>query len=479
MAPRVVPSVAERHLLGRFSYGVTPQLFKAAQAAGGSRAWFEAQLSPGTIGDAAADEMRAWYPYLDKTPQQLWYDDQEGIRPSWEVGIDLQRWSVMRRTFSNRQLHEHMTEFWSNLLHVPAPGDKSWPHRSRYDATIRKHALGRFDDMLVACDLHPSMGAYLDNAQSTAGNINENLGRELLELHTVGIEAGYTEEDVRNSAYILTGWRVDMWDTWRGYYSYADHWTGPVKVLDFTDPNSSLDGRALSKRYLRYLAQHPATAQRIARRLCVRFVSDTPSEAIVSAVAAAFLNSGTDIKTTLRTLVDHPDFAAAVGQKTRTPSEDAVATIRALGIKVHAPTKRDDFALINIWQLANMGQQPFDWPRPDGFPDVADAWSGVSRVLGSWQVHWALAGGYWPKTGATYRSKAKWMPVLPAKFSVVVDDISRRVLSRPATPTLQQAVTAFTGIQPWERIRTADDIGDYRMTKLLSVVLDTPAHMSR
>ena len=477
--PRRVPTAADRHLLTRFSYGVTPELVDRAYAAGGARRWFERQLTPTTIPDQRAGAMRSWFPYLDKTPQQLWAANLDGVREGWEVGADLQRWTLLRRAFSTRQVHEQMTEFWSNLLHVQAPNGKAWPFRSDYDTTVRKHALGRFDDMLVACVLHPSMGCYLDNAQSTSVDLNENLGREVLELHTVGINAGYTEAQVVHSARILTGWRVDERKTWNVYYSEADHSTGPVQVLGFSDPNGSRDGRELSGRYLRHLARHPATATRVARRLCTRFISDAPSKAVVAHVAQAFTQSGTDIKATLRALTSHPEFAASIGAKTRTPTDDAVATIRAVGVAPQRPVEFDDFANAFVFQVGNMGQQPFDWPRPDGFPDVADAWTGVSRMIGSWQAHWQLAGGYYPRGAATYRSHAQWLPTLPVTFAELVDDVSRRLLARPATAQLKRAATAYTGIQPAERISRPSDISEYRLAKLVTVVLDTPAHMSR
>ncbi len=477
--PRRVPSVADRHLLNRFSYGITPQLLMSSREAGGARAWFANQLWPGRIKDAYAGSMRAWFPYLDTAPETLFDLSRSGRRPGYENGADLQRWTLLRRTHSERQVHELMTEFWSNLLHVASPEAKSMPHRARYDATVRTHALGRFTDLLVACDLHPAMLSFLDNAVSTAREINENLGRELLELHTVGIAAGYGEDQVRQSANILTGYLVDRLNTQRAYYSPADHVTGRVQILGFDDPNGAYDGRPVAQRYLRYLATHPLTAQRVAHRLCVRFVSDNPSPAIVDAVAQTFTRSGTDIRATLRTLVDHPDFASSVGAKTRTPTEDGVATLRVLGVRPRAPKVRDDFANMFVFQIGATGQKPFDWPRPDGFPDVADAWTGVTRMLGSWKMHWAIAGGYWPRGQVDYRPPHSFLPALPLKFKAVVDDLSRRLLSRPATAALQQAATAYTGIQPWERIATKDDIRLGQMVKLISVVLDTPAHMSR
>jgi uncharacterized protein (DUF1800 family) len=477
MPARRIPAPADRHLLNRFSYGITPALTGECRRAGGGLAWFEAQLNPSSISDTAADPLRDWFPALGWTPQKVWEEAKAKRYSAWEVGIDLQRWSLLRRVYSRRQVHEQMTEVWSNLLHIPSPVQGVFPHRANYDATIRQHALGRFDQMLEACTLHPAMGLFLDNCQSTKDDLNENLGREVLELHTVG--GGYSETDVRDSARILTGWFVDHKYPPDVRYVAANHYTGPVKVMGFTRANGDADGQALSKAYLAFLARHPNTAMRIAHRLCVRFVSDTPSAAIVEAVAAAYSSHDTDIKATLRALVTHPDFGSDVGGKVRTPTEDGVATARAIGVRAGRPSTALDFGNAFAWQVQSMGQAAFDWPRPDGFPDTNDAWCGVTRILSSWQVHWSLAGGYAPSSGATYRSVEEWLPPLPARFSAVVDDLSRRVLARPASAALQRAASAFTGVAPTTVIRTAADIPKFRMTKLVSIVLDTPTHMSR
>jgi uncharacterized protein (DUF1800 family) len=404
--------------------------------------------------------------------------DETGGPKGYEVSADFGRWTLMRRLISRRQVHEVMTEFWSNLLHVPSPETKSWPWRPRYDTVVRQYALGRFDDMLVACVLHPAMGCYLDNARSTAKTPNENLGRELLELHTVGV-GGYTETEVRNSALILTGWLVDVFGTYAAAYSPANHWTGQVKVLGFTDANANPDGRDVATRYVRYLANHPTTARRVAQRLATRFVSDAPSAALVSDLAGVFTASGTDIPTTLRALVRHPEFLASVGAKVRTPVEDAINTCRVLGVKAQSPTGDASFANAMLGQVASMGQRPFDWGRPDGFPDAGEAWTGVTRVLNAFDIHKNLAGGYYPSRDVTYRSDTYWLPPLPATLGQVVDSVSRRLLARPANDTLLAAVSARLELDLSYRVAIPADMQSWRMRPLLGTVLDSPEHMTR
>ncbi len=477
--PVPVAATQLRHLLSRFSYGVTPRLVTEAEQAGGGLAWFEAQLRPASVPDAGAAAMLDWFPYLRLTPGDLWDVHEAEERYGWDLMHDLAGWTTLRRMRSQRQLVETMVDFWSNLFHVPGWAENAWPHRIAYDRMIRGRALGRFDDLLVAAVLHPAMGCYLDNAVSTKTSVNENLGRELLELHSVGVDAGYTEDHVRHSAYILTGYRVDMWDSWASFYATDDHWVGPVSVLGFQDPNGSRDGRAMTVRYLRYLAHHPATARRIARRLCVRFVSDTPSVSIVSAVASAFTSSGTDIRAALRALVTHPHFAASVDAKVRTPAEDTIAAYRLLGARPSAPTSDDAFARAVVWQLESQGNRPFDWPAPNGFPEVGAAWTSVGRVLLSLDTHLSQAGGWWPSQDVTYPTVGQRLPTLPARFDAIVDHVARRVLQRPAGAALQTAARQRVEVGAATTFDSADDFGEWRMTLLLATVLDSPAHAAR
>ena len=468
--------------MNRLTWGATPQLAKQVRAAGGPGAWFEAQLEPTAVPDRFAADLQSWFPNTLYDAQLLWKRHKGGIYPLWQVAADLQSWTLLRRIHSNRQLHEVMTDFWSNLLHVPAADDKSYTWRWSYDATLRRHALGRFDEMLQAAITHPAMGCYLDNAQSSDTELNENLGRELLELHTVGVRAGYTEDDVKMSARILTGYNVDMWDTFDAWYAKFDHFVGPVRVLDFSDPNAERDGRAVTRRYLRYLAHHPITARRIARRLCVRLVSDAPSAALVTAVADAYLASGTDIKSTLRALVRHADFAGAAGAKVRTPVEDAVAMYRVLGVRPVKPTEGDGaFAKDFHWLVATMGQQPFDWPRPDGAPDIGESWAGVSRVLNCFEAHHSAAAGWWPSKDVTYRNEVSWLQglTLPATLDQVSDHISRQLLCRPATDQLKEAAATRLELPRTYVVKQLSDIAMWRLQYVLAAALNSPDHMHR
>ena len=308
----------DRHLASRFSYGVTPDLARDVRKAGGARSWFERQLKPNSIKDKKAGRLQAWWPSLKRGPKELWERQITGVEGGWEVMNNYARWSMMRRMVSKRQVFEVMAEFWENHLHVPALGDAQFTHRVDYGNQIREHALGRFDEMLLATSTHPAMLIYLDAAESTKEHPNENLGRELLELHTVG-EGSYGEKDVKGSARILTGWSVDMWETWRPEYHEDDHYLGTVKVKGFKDKNRKANGKRLTADYLRYLAHHPDTAEHLATKLCEKFIGDKASKSLVKKLAKVYLDNDTAIVPVLRALVDSDQFRHSIDDKVRDP----------------------------------------------------------------------------------------------------------------------------------------------------------------
>jgi uncharacterized protein (DUF1800 family) len=479
--PGELPTEAGLHLGSRFSYGMTPALHAEQSALGGPEAWFAAQLVPAAIADPVADQFQSWWTSIDLNAAALWKREQDGVEGTWVAMANYQRWCLLRRIYSKRQVLEVVTEFFENHLHVPPHDDGVFGFRSDYGKVIRSHALGRFDQMLVAAITHPAMGISLDNASSTKSAPNENLGRELLELHTVG-RGNHTEDDVKNSARILTGYRVDMWRTWNSWYDNPSHYTGAVKVLDFTHANTAADGRPVAEAYLTYLAHHPATARRLAKKLAVRFVSDSPSEALVSHLADVYLAGQTAIIPVLQALVAHPEFAAAAGAKVRTPTDDVVATYRALDIAVNRPTVDDSTANAILWQTSNVGLTPFGWARPDGQPEGGAAWSSASRVLASFELHYNACGGWWPTRDAAYHPLTYWVPLTgtqSVRLDALVDFVSRRLLCRTASARVVEAACLASGYAASTPITLNHSIVKWGMPVLLTTVLDSPEHMSR
>jgi uncharacterized protein (DUF1800 family) len=327
--------------------------------------------------------------------------------------------------------------------------------------------------------VHPAMGLYLGNAVSDAEHPNENQGRELLELHTVGLAAGYTEAHVVSSARILTGWQVDMWDTWKGGYNEMAHWTGKVRVLDFRSANTSEDGRRLTRDYLHYLAHHPATAQHIAAKLATVFVSDAPPRSLVNHLAKVYLAHGTQIRPVLQALVDSSAFADSMGAKIRDPESDLVATYRLMNVKVAKPDADDRAAHQLLWQAEGMGMMPMSWPAPNGQPIVGAAWASPSRVMGSMGTHYSMANGWWPNKGIHYPTPASWLPQAATRFDDLVEHLAQGILHRHASPTLQQACREAVGLSASAQITTDHPLVKWEFGRLLTTFFDSPDFLRR
>ncbi|MFC7479250.1 DUF1800 domain-containing protein [Luedemannella flava] len=379
------------HLLKRATFGpVLPDLLAVRQL--GLDAWLDRQLDPKNIADPEGDRVAALYPTTGMSTAQI---RGKVKQYAWDSMYELGHATLARQMWSSRQLYEVMVDFWANHLNVTNPFDGGWDTRAPYDKdVIRKHALGRFSNMLHDSARHPAMLRYLDNASSDRRNVNENYGREVLELHTVGVEARYTQKDVRHSAYIMTGRTVD--DQGRFRYEKYRHWTGKVKVLGFTHKNSSQSGGlAVGDAYLNYLAKHPKTAERIARKLAIRFVTDRPPKELVDRLAKAYLDNGTAIVPVLKLLFRSIEFWVATGLKTRRPLENLVATSRVLGVRPGTAAKQTREGVEGLYWLSDqLGHTPLGWLPPDGYPDVQTQWNSAHATLGVWNSHRALSEGW-------------------------------------------------------------------------------------
>jgi uncharacterized protein (DUF1800 family) len=470
-----VPTAAERRMLSRMGTGYTRTQLASLRAAGSPTKWFEQQLAPSTVAEPAImTTVDSWYADRKQTAAVKWQKKEAGTKPLWQWARDLSCWTMLRRIYSKRTVLETMVDFWSGHLHIPANHTFSWPWRYDYDILLRKHALGRFDDMLVAASLHPAMLLYLDNFRSEFGNPNENQGRELLELHTVGREAGYTEAMVKSSSLILSGWTVDYAHTFEPSYNISKHTTGPVTVLGFSEANAAADGRDLTVRYLRYLAHHPATARRIATKLATRFVSANPSPAYVDRLAKAFLAAGTDIKATLRWIIASPEFTSSSELMVRSGPEDTIATIRALGI---VATGTRPLSLAQLLPTL-CGEFIYTWPRPDGPPRTTESFCTPGRMLCSANTHWQLARGD-SIIDATFKPTTSWLPETSMRFDAYVDHLCRTLLGRTSTADLLNACVLATGVSPAAKITKTHMVATWRFVSVAAALLDSPQHMSR
>lgn len=458
------------HLLRRTTYGPTPQLVASVKASG-TAAWIDAQLAPATIDDSACTAYLARYPTVAMTTPQL---DASLERYSWDAMFELGRATVARAVFSRRQLLEVMVEFWSNHFNVTTPSGEVWDTKTVDDrAVARRYAFGRFSDMLIASATSPSMLQYLDNAYSYADAPNENYGRELLELHTVGVGAGYTQDDVVNSARILTGLTVGRHNEFA--YHSDDHYVGPVRVLGFSAANAdAFNGVALAKKYLTYLAKHPATAKHVVTKLVTHFVSDTPPDALVTRLVQVYLAQGTAIAPVLRALLTSPEFAASDGQKVRRPIEDVVGSLRTLGV-TPAAGGADSFGSI-YWTLWNLGQAPLAWHPPNGYPDVAAAWLSTSGTLGRWNAHEGVAGRWWDDGFTITAATGLLGTPAPATCGAVVDALTARLVGVRFSDAHRAALLTFlhaTASTPW------NGNVNWRLNDLVALVLNSPYWMQR
>jgi uncharacterized protein (DUF1800 family) len=370
------------------------------------------------------------------------YFKENNLRPAQFLIGELQMSRILRAVYSERQLQEVMIDFWTNHFNVyAAKGADRWLLTSYDRDTIRPHTLGKFYDLLLADAQSPAMLFYLDNFQSVSPNaqvqqqrpgggrgplaqlmrtgnnpqqqqqrrgINENYARELLELHTLGVDGGYTQKDVQEVARCFTGWTIfqprggaaataalmgrDARDN-AGKFIFRPgvHDNGEKIVLGHKIPAGGgiQDGLMV----LDIVARHPATAKFIATKLVRRFVSDEPPPALVDRVAQTFSKSDGDIREALRTIFLSPEFnsAPAYRAKVKRPFELAVSAVRTLGADTNGGPQ------FHQW-VARMGQPLYGFQTPNGYSDVAENWVNTGALLERMNFALALVSNRIPGT---------------------------------------------------------------------------------
>jgi uncharacterized protein (DUF1800 family) len=452
------------------------------------------------------------------------------LRPANQIMQQQLSARVLRGVYSERQLQEVMTDFWANHFNVFAgKAAVRWYIPSYERDVIRKNALGSFKDLLVGTAQHPAMLFYLDNFQSVspnanAGNnrggvlqravqngqlnerqrerlrargltdaeidqrfarakqmannrqqrgINENYARELMELHTLGVEGGYTQKDIVEVAKAFTGWTIadprgyrraaanmiterennalDRLQRTAGvpediesgefYFNQNWHEKGEKIVLgQKVNEGGMKDGLKV----IDILVKHPSTAKFIARKLAVKFVSDKPSEALVTRVAQAFQKSEGDIKTTLRALFNDPEFFAPENYraKIKTPFELAISAIRAIGAETNSSPAL--LALIN-----KMGEIPYGYQAPTGYGDTAEDWVNTGALLERMNFAVALASNRIPQTRVDLKKfEAKTKPEILDK--AIAEILDGEVSAATKTTLLKQLEKPLPETKPLE-----------------------------
>ena len=353
------------------------------------------------------------------------YGEERGLRPIRQVRSQLIAQKVLRARYGRNQLREVLTDFWYNHFNVNAKGATSSIFALDYEReAIRPKVLGHFRDLLGATARHPAMLTYLDNrgsranegttttmgSQARRGGLNENYARELMELHTLGVDGGYSQQDVEEVARAFTGWsmlrpnpdaqqieRIERLRTQaqrrgftlieEGLFLFRPDWhdADPKSILGMEMPagRGIEDGEAV----LDLLSRHEATARFITRKLAIRFVADEPDDALVGRLADVFSATDGNIAAVLRALVQDVAFwqAADGPTKVKTPFEYVVSALRATGANVH-----DIRGLAP--RLLAMGEPVYHCEPPTGFPDHTAAWVNAGALLNrmNFGLHLAL-----------------------------------------------------------------------------------------
>ena len=384
------------HALNRLGFGPRPGDVERVMAEGVDK-WIERQLHPERIDDAAVTARLASFETLKMNNGDMidqYYkpivaarrakkngdgeqaEDTEEMKAlrqkSRRVVGELSAQRIIRATESERQLDEVMADFWLNHFNVFAgKGIDRFLLTSYERDTIRPHMWGKFEDLLMATAKSPAMMFYLDNARSRSGAINENYAREIMELHTLGVDGGYTQKDVAELARVFTGWSIGRPQDRDGggafiYRPFAhDHAEKTVLGVHFGTGGGIEEG----ERMIHILAHHPSTAHHIALQLCQRLVADEPPKALVDRVAGVFLKSDGDLRATVAAIVDSKEFwePKYYRAKTKTPFEYVISALRASNAKVLNP-------IPVARALQQIGEPLYGAQPPTGYSDKAEAW---------------------------------------------------------------------------------------------------------
>jgi uncharacterized protein (DUF1800 family) len=507
----LTPRDSALHALNRLAYGPRPGEVDSVAKIGVMR-WIDQQLDPDHIDDKAMQQRERQFKILGYDREDLaerYRDVQRerqrlqressppdplsasrrggtGVRSEFrQLGGELPQLAIVRATLSERQLREVMVDFWSNHFNVfVGKGADRFLLPSYIEETIRPRALARFEDLLIATAESPAMLFYLDNAQSVAPGsspprpppnlfarrrfgmnempeerreaqrrrptgINENYARELLELHTLGVDGGYTQQDIIEVARIFTGWSIEPPDRGAGFVfrDWAhDHGTKHVFGLTFHD-----DGKDEGIRLLKFLANQPATMHHVSAKLCMRFVADDPPAGCIDAAVVAWQKTRGDMRAVLRAIFTAPDFwdARAVRSKVKTPFEFVVSAARAISAD---PDSTPRLAQM----VARLGEPLYQQPAPTGYAETEAHWVNSGALLARMNAAVALAGGRLPGIDANLDA------VIPATtdHAQLVDAVDERILGRTMSAHTKSVI-----------LEQLDDISDPTQARALAVGL--------
>jgi uncharacterized protein (DUF1800 family) len=385
---------------------------------------------------------------------------------------------LTRAESSDQQLIEVMTDFWENHFSISSTKVLGRGSLVEWDrAVIRPRALGKFRDLLGAVAHSPTMLHYLDNDASGAGALNENFGRELLELHTLGVDGGYTQADVNDVARAFTGWAHSLGTG--GLIGFSASGAERAPAFQFDPRRHDTASKVVLGRSLRggrgiedgedvldMLARHPSTARFIARKLAVRFVSDSPPPSLVERAAATYLRTDGDIREVMRTIVTSGEFRSpsVFGVKVKTPVELVLSTRRALGAPVDTAAEMIDL-------LIDLEQAPFGHLTPDGWPETAARWMNAGAMRTRVAMARQIADGAMPSIPV--EQWPDWPALSREPFERQVDGVIRTLLNGRVSDRTRAVLVAARPTSDGAAARTS------AMRELVAIALSSPEFQRR
>ncbi len=511
LAPRHDDDRAIHHVLNRLSFGPRPGDVERVRALGVD-AWIERQLHPERLDDGSTEraleglgtlrmsipQALREYPRPDAKTREALQSGRLGRaemmamyppekRP-FRITAELQAAKMLRAVMSERQLQEVMVDFWFNHFNVFAgKGNVRWYVSAYEREAIRPHALGRFRDLVRATARHPAMLFYLDNWLSARedfvipvgpnrgrrAGLNENYARELMELHTLGVDGGYMQRDVREVARAFTGWSIDR-PRVEGRFVFRPFMHDRGEKIVLGHRIAAGGGEADGERVIDILTRAPATAHFVATKLVRRFVADAPPAALVERVAAVYTRTDGDVRAMLREIFASPEFrgAPAFRAKIKSPFAYVASAARAVGATLDA---RGAYALARA--TAEIGEPLYQAQPPTGYRDTAEAWVSAGALLARLNFALALASGREPRVAVDLTplvagaDRGRPEAVLDRLVTALVGPVSvetRAVLTRQLS-------------HPQIARLTADDRvpADTDVPKLAALVLGSPEFQRR
>ena len=366
--------------LQRTSFGPAPGDLDRIRKMGRD-SYLEEQLHPDRINDDGCTLLTRRFESLHMSPGNM-YEFKRNVAED-----EISRATIIRAVSSKRQLYEVLVEFWSDHLNIFHGKDTCIVLKTPDDRdVIRKHVFGKFRDMIRASALSPAMLVYLDGRTNRVDNDrkpNENYARELMELHTLGVTGGYTQKDVMEVARALTGWDVggpgDWFKAGKVEFHPKRHDDGEKVVLGTTIRAGG--GEKDLDRVIEIVTSHPSTARYVATKLCRRFISDDPPATLIKRVADRFMETDGDLRETTRQVLTGFELAEL---RLKRPFRYIVSALRGLAATTQGKEGLREY-------LHRMGQAPFQYPTPDGYPDEPGPWLGT--MLWRWRFALLLAQG--------------------------------------------------------------------------------------